>query len=107
MEESVLYLWYMSETREIALGHMTRFPAKSTPFRDLAAGMDLAVRFENEYVRENLGKVTVENVEKDSVTLSYRSQSITLHKGDRWTSEKYRVPSSYLPEYVGIEVELS
>ena len=99
MEESVLYLWYMSETREIALGHMTRFPAKSTPFRDLAAGMDLAVRFENEYIREN--------VEKDSVTLSYRSQSITLHKGDRWTSEKYRVPSSYLPEYVGIEVELS
>lgn len=107
MEESVLYLWYMSETRGTALGRKTRFPAKSTPFRELHEGMDLTDLFENEYVRENLGGLTVMKVESESVTLSLRGESITLHRGERKSSEKHRVTSSYIPEYVGIEAELS
>lgn len=107
MEESVLYLWYMSETREVSLGHKTRFPASSTPFGELVPGMNLTRLFENEYIRENLGDLTVETVDDDSVTLKFRDELTTLHKGERWTSDKHRVLTSYLPEYVGIEVELS
>lgn len=107
MEESVLYLWYLSETRDTALGHKTRFPARSTPFRELSAGMNLAVLFENDYVRENLGELKVEAVGVGSVTISYRGETFTLRRGEHFSSAMHRAGSSYMPEYVGIEAELS
>lgn len=107
MEESVLYLWYMSETRGVALGHKTRFPARSIPLMDLSEGMDLSNLFENDYVRENLGDFTVEEVSADSVTMKYRGESFTLKKGNIWTSDLHKTSVSYLPEYAGIEAELS
>ena len=46
MEESILYLWCLTDTRDLSLNNKTRFPARSTPFRELSSGMELAGLFE-------------------------------------------------------------
>ena len=86
MEESILYLWCLTDTRDLSLNNKTRFPARSTPFRELSSGMELAGLFENEYLHEAL---------------------ITLHKGERHTTASYRSANTYLTEYIGVEAELS
>ena len=99
MEESILYLWCLTDTRDLSLNNKTRFPARSTPFRELSSGMELAGLFENEYLHEAVGE--------DYVTISFRGERFTLHKGERHTTASYRSANTYLTEYIGVEAELS
>ena len=81
MEESILYLWCLTDTRDLSLNNKTRFPARSTPFRELSSGMELAGLFENEYLHEALSSLKLEEVGEDYVTISFRGERFTLHKG--------------------------
>lgn len=107
MEESTLYIWCLVETRDTALGHKTRFPARSTPFKELVPEMELAGLFENEYFHEALSPLRIEEVGEDHVTICFRGERFTLHRGERHATSLYRSSSTYLSEYIGIEAELS
>lgn len=107
MEESILYLWCLTDTRDLSLNNKTRFPARSTPFRELSSGMELAGLFENEYLHEALSSLKLEEVGEDYVTISFRGERFILHKGERHTTASYRSANTYLTEYIGVEAELS
>lgn len=107
MEESILYLWCLTDTRDLSLNNKTRFPARSTPFRELSSGMELAGLFENEYLHEALSSLKLEEVGEDYVTINFRGERFTLHKGERHTTASYRSANTYLTEYIGVEAELS
>ena len=107
MEESNLYIWCLVETRDTALGHKTRFPARSTPFKELVPEMELAGLFENEYFHEALSPLRIEEVGEDFVTIRFRDERFTLRKGERHATSLYRSSNTYLSEYVGVEAELS
>ena len=94
MEESILYLWCLTDTRDLSLNNKTR-------------GMELAGLFENEYLHEALSSLKLEEVGEDYVTISFRGERFTLHKGERHTTASYRSANTYLTEYIGVEAELS
>lgn len=106
MEELTLYIWSLSETRDMSIGNKTRFPGKSIALKDLETGMDLSERFEWEWLREYYRGLTVEAVGNDSVTIRRGHASITLHKGEVFTSELAKTDNIYIAEYIGLELEL-
>lgn len=107
MEEAILYIWCLSETRSSSVSNRTRFPARSTHVKDLSSGMELADLFENEYFRDALGSLKLEEVGDDHVTISYRGDKFTVRKGERHTTPMFPTDNAYLSEYMAVEVELS
>ena len=97
MEESILYLWCLTDTRDLSLNNKTRFPARSTPFRELSSGMELAGLFENEYLHEALSSLKLEEVGEDYVTISFRGERSPSTKASATPPRRTAAPTLTLP----------
>lgn len=105
MEELTLYIWSLSETRGVDLGHKSRYPARSAPLKSLRQGMDLSELFESASMRRQ-HRIILEELGTDYVKISCMGDHITLHKGERYTSRMLRTDNIYIAEYIGLEIEL-